>query len=85
MIIETAKCTDEKVVSLQKIYTDMFAAFDEALKPGGEDMSTMEVTDCDFQRDQTYIRMASHAHNMIHHFDPDKAKIAQQACLLIDK
>lgn len=85
MIIETAKCTDEKVVSLQKIYTDTFAAFDEALKPGGKDMSTLEVTNCDFQRDQTYMGMASHARNMTRHFDPDKARIAQQVCLLIDK
>lgn len=85
MIIETSKCTDPKVVPVHKMYTDLFATFDEALKPGGKDPMTAELTSLDSQRDQAYAGMSSQARNMLRHFDPDKAAIARVVWEVIEK
>lgn len=85
MLIETAKCTDAKVVPLHKAYAAAFAYFDEVLKPGGKDPMTAQLYNLDSQRDQIYSGMAGQARNMIKHFDPDKIAIARTVSDIIDK
>lgn len=85
MLIETAKCTDAKVTPLHNAYAAAFAHFDEVLKPGGKDPMTAQLLDADNQRDQVYSGTSVQAHNMIKHFDPDKAAIAKVVSDIIDK
>lgn len=85
MLIETAKCTDAKVVPLHQAYATAFAYFDEVLKPGGKDPMTALLLDLDNQRDLIYSGTAGQARNMIKHFDPDKAAIAKMVSDIIAK
>lgn len=85
MIIETSKCTDAKVIPVNTAYTSAFAQFDEALKPGGKDPATAELTNLDTLRDQAYSGMSAAVRAMLNHFDPDKAAIAKAVYDIIKK
>lgn len=85
MLIETAKCTDAKVVPLHNAYVAAFTHFGEVLKPGGKDPMTILLLDVDTQRDQCYSGSAQHARSTIKHFDPDKATIGKEVSDIFDK
>ncbi len=55
------------------------------LNPVARDPMTAQLLDADNQRDQVYSGTSVQAHNMIKHFDPDKAAIAKVVSDIIDK
>lgn len=83
---ETAKCNDPKLTDLQAAYALAFNQFDVSLKQGGgENYLTSPIARLDEERDNAYRGFANHVRNMKAHFDPQKAEIARQAWLIINK
>lgn len=85
VIAETARCTDAKLTPLQTAYTTALNNFDQALKTGGTNPLSEQITALDAKRDEAYAGLVAQIRNFLRHFDPAKVATAKEADLIIRK
>lgn len=85
LIAEFEKLDDPKVTTLTNTYKTKFNQFDEVLKVGGKSPYSLKLSDLDKLQDKAYTGLVTQNKVMLEHFDPEKAEIAYQVDIILNK
>lgn len=85
LIDEFSKLTDPKVTSVLTPYKSKFIKFDEVLKQGGKSPYSQKLSELDKLQDKAYTGLANQNKTMLNHFNSQKAEIAYQVNIILNK